>query len=164
MNKLTLQEAKKYFNKPKQHYEAMKRNGFYLPPFNSPLVTGPWMTEVMLQTGKVWCPKFDQIKLRPCCKKPHKKDIYLAFKAALARNKLDMGVRRINQVDREYMLEIISTLEPDHAYFKKSFNPVIRKANSKPVEYVDNINDFFTDLPMMGLYTKGRTIPGKIPK
>ena len=124
-----------------------------MPPFKCSLVNSSYMDFVM--AGKLWVPKCTELRIRNCCRSPHKKDVFLAFNGQLIRSNKDMGVTRIDQLTKAYMLIIISTLNPDHLYFKKDFlpAPIVKK---KEEVYFDNTNQFLTGLPKLGLKTNGK--------
>lgn len=64
MVKLTVGEFSKLVVNTRDMYEAMVRNGWYLPRFKSTMITELYMNNVM--SGKAFCPKFEDIKLLPC--------------------------------------------------------------------------------------------------
>ena len=57
--------------KKAEQYEAMQRLGYYLPAFSSTIVTKSWLDNVY--DKKEWCPKYIEVKIRPCTRPPIKK-------------------------------------------------------------------------------------------
>ena len=53
--------------------DAIIRNGWYVPPRNSPCVNIHYLHKVRF--NKVWCPKFCEVRLAPCPKLPAKQAI-----------------------------------------------------------------------------------------
>jgi len=51
-------------------YEAAVRNGYFLPKFKSSIITEDCIKLVI--SGKILCPKYSEIKLRPCPLPPDK--------------------------------------------------------------------------------------------
>ena len=56
--------------KKAEQYEAMQRIGFYLPAITSTIVTKSFLDKVYEK--KEWCPKYHEVKLRPCTRPPIK--------------------------------------------------------------------------------------------
>ena len=56
-----------------------------------------------------------------------------------------MGIECSGQVSLNWLLNILSTLDPGHEFFSKGFVPV--KTLPKKVECVDNADGFFDGLP-----------------
>ena len=68
--KMTVDEFAKLIQNRKDLYEAVLRNGFYLPKLKSSMITEEYMRNVLM--GKAFCPKYEQIKLHPCPRPPGK--------------------------------------------------------------------------------------------
>ena len=66
-------------------YEAMQRNRWYLPKITSNIVTISWMLKV--KNGELYCPKYSEIKLSPCPKRPLKSHIIAEVQRILESNK-----------------------------------------------------------------------------
>ena len=56
-----------------------------------------------------------------------------------------MGIESSGQVSLDWLLNILSTLDPGHEYFSKGYVPV--KNLPKKVEIVDNSDGFYDCLP-----------------
>jgi hypothetical protein len=60
--------------KEKQDYrEALERNGIHMPNVDSSILTKEFMKEV--RAGNIYCPKYDDLKVRPCPTPPPAKVI-----------------------------------------------------------------------------------------
>ena len=56
--------------KKAEQYEAIQRLGFYLPVITSTIVTKSFLDKV--HDKKEWCPKYVELKMRPCTRPPNK--------------------------------------------------------------------------------------------
>ena len=70
MTEHTMEEVKGIIGSKADLYDAAIRNGWYLPKFKSSIITEQYITDVI--TGKVFCPRFEEIRLAPCPKPPEK--------------------------------------------------------------------------------------------
>ena len=108
-------------------YNLAVRNGFYLPKQTSSSVN-EIMLYLVLQ-GHYWCPKFADIKLKPCVRAPVK-DILLEKVKKLAIEK-GLNIAWIDSAhvpDKDWLIAVISSLNPDDEIFKKDYvAPPIRK-------------------------------------
>lgn len=68
--KLTVDEFSKHVQNRRDLYEAVLRNEWYLPSFKSSMCTESYLRNVL--TGKIFCPKFSDIVMRPCPRPPSK--------------------------------------------------------------------------------------------
>jgi hypothetical protein len=51
-------------------YEAVLRNGYFLPKLKSSAVNEPMLFNVL--QGHYWCPQYADIKLKACVKPPYR--------------------------------------------------------------------------------------------
>jgi hypothetical protein len=72
--KMTVDEFSRLIQNRRDLYEAVVRNGYYLPRFKTTMITEVYMRNVI--TGKAFCPKYEQIKLH-LCPRPPGKDVLL---------------------------------------------------------------------------------------
>ena len=56
-----------------------------------------------------------------------------------------MGIDHPSQVPQEWMLQVLSTLDPEHEFFSKAFVP--QKSIPKRTVTIDNSDGFYDDLP-----------------
>ena len=76
-----------------------------------------------VKEGLVWCPKYADVKLRPCPKPPVKKLIFDEIVQILAQDGRHFGIANETRVDVNWLLNCLSTLMPNHAIFQKSYYP-----------------------------------------
>jgi hypothetical protein len=144
MEHLTKAEALRLVHDPLTLHKACERNGLYMPPFTNQICRSKkWLEGV--RDGVTWIPKYTEIQQRPCPDPPSKEKVYSAMNRALRKSRKKMDILSIDQLTRPYMLTILSTLEPEHAYFDKSFMPVSTAKASK--KFVRNNDGFYTGLP-----------------
>ena len=70
----SLDDVKRIIGNKVNLYEAALRNGWYLPKYKCSIITESYITNVI--TGKLYCPKYSDIRLVPC-PKPPEKDVLL---------------------------------------------------------------------------------------
>jgi hypothetical protein len=63
-------DAKQVVYSAREVYNAMHRNGWYLPPLNCGLVTVKYMHNV--RVGALYCPQYCDLRFRPCPDPPKK--------------------------------------------------------------------------------------------
>ena len=130
-------------------YEVNQRNGFYMWGYNSSINTVQHIQQV--KEGKMWVPMYEEVRLRPCPKPPLKNFVLKAVENALqekvewrlqAMSELEQGnievtdelqkaIKRpfvlnmtgTHQPDIEWLLVVLSTLQPNHRFFGKSYYP-----------------------------------------
>ncbi len=81
---LTVDAFSALINNKRDLYEACVRNGYYLPKLKSSVVTEEYMRLVM--HGKSFCPKYADIKMKPCPRQPNKEVLLRKF-TTLANHK-----------------------------------------------------------------------------
>lgn len=74
MEKLTVKEFSKHIRSKAEFYEALLRNGHYLPALKSTMINEAYLIKVM--EGSAFCLKVEEIRLRSC-PHPPSKDILL---------------------------------------------------------------------------------------
>ena len=84
-------------------WEAMHRDGWFLPRL-VPAVTIAYMQAVRRRT--VWCPRYDDVRLRPCLVPPPTKQLLTWIAEALQ-------LQRHNHPDRSVQLDFNSVRLPD---------------------------------------------------
>ena len=65
-----------------------------------------------------------------------------------------MGIKKWRQPDLQWILALLSILDPDHPFFAKDYVPVKEVDDAKEVELVDNNDGFFDSLPTIKLSKK----------
>ena len=109
-------------------YEAMIRNGWYLPAIKSPFVTLKYLSGV--KRGPIYCPKFSDIRLRPCPTPPSKEELVNALveyeqrsNKKFAEGGLARSVGKGPFPDKKWMLDVLSTVNPALRIFDKDYQP-----------------------------------------
>ena len=102
-------------------HEAMVRNGYYMPSYKSSIITISWMKGI--RSGTVWCPKYDELRLRSCYSPPSKDLIVSEINKILNKNEMDLGLTRDNAPKVSWLLAILGTLNSRHAFFTKGYVP-----------------------------------------
>ena len=102
-------------------HEAMVRNGYYMPSYKSSIITISWMKGI--RSGTVWCPKYDELRLRSCYSPPSKDLIVSEINKILNKNEMDLGLTRDNAPKVSWLLAILGTLHSRHTFFAKSYMP-----------------------------------------
>ena len=157
MQNFTAEELGRVISGKAELYEAAIRNGFYLPSLKSGIVTEVYITDVV--QGKVFCPRFKDIRLLPCPRPPDKDTLIKHVKEIKIPNNLYFGITDQDHTpDKAWLLQVLSTYKPDLAIFKKDYvaPPRVVKAAAKP-----NINlpsDFLAGLPNSRKRTKAKRL------
>ena len=110
----------KYKNKA-QLVKMMHRNGYYLPSKSSTIITVNWMLDV--KDGIEWCPKYVDVKLRACVDRPLKSYIMQELRSEIMAHNLKLTFDKSHSADVDWLLVCLSTLNPEHRYFKKDYYP-----------------------------------------
>ena len=89
-----------------------------------------------VKNRQVWCPRFDQLVVRPCPTPPPRKEVQAALIGILEGGVEHLTTederviyRRLihwlktKDADREWLLITLSTLNSDHALFAKGYRP-----------------------------------------
>ena len=106
-------------------YEILLRNGLALP-----MKGQHWLTKKLMLAmfrGEVYCPKFADLKPRPCPKPPTRvvlveelnKEIELKFKEKSKR----IQTTSARMPDQRWLLDALSSLNPSHQFFSKNYQP-----------------------------------------
>jgi hypothetical protein len=68
MDIITLNDFSKYVRDKKDLYQALQRNGFYLPSLKSSMIRETYL--IGLLENRLWCPKVNEIRLGNCPRPP----------------------------------------------------------------------------------------------
>jgi|LauGreDrversion4_2_1035121.scaffolds.fasta_scaffold1181848_1 hypothetical protein len=109
MTEYSVQEVQKVLASKGELYEAAVRNGYYLPKFKSSIITEDYINMVI--SGQLYCPKYVDIRLRPCPLPPDK-DHLIKMCQTSAGNK-SLGIDEAHQPDKGWLLAVLSTLNPE---------------------------------------------------
>ena len=119
----------------------MLRNGYCMPSYNSSLCCIKWMQRV--RSGKYWCPKSKDIHPVRVADPPKKEELLDFLIQFSLDKKKPLGIKEKRQPDKQWALQILSVLKPDHKYFKKDYVP--KRAIDSIL--LDNSDGFFDGLP-----------------
>ena len=145
MSNIKVTDARKVVNNLSSFYEGMLRNGFYLPSLKSSIVSQEYMEQVRI--GEMWCPKFENVLERPCPRPPSKQALLeILTDIVVDKQQLDFGAEENKIPDKRWLLRAIATVDPDNEIFSKGYLPPIRVVKADKTR-VDNVDNFFTDLP-----------------
>ena len=144
-----------------QFYEACQTNGFYLPPSRNQFITQKFLLEVY--NGTCYCPKQVDVKPLFCLNPPpnhllvemiatmiEQNDSYANEEQANQYKRLATHMRR-HTPDKQWMLGLLSNLNPGHEVFQKGYlpPPVVVPQQQAPTETVANHGGFFDGLAQL---------------
>ena len=137
-------------------YQSMIRNSYYLPSFKSSLCSLDYMEKV--RSGTVHCPRHAEIRLLPCAAPPTKEFLLAELNRVAQKKGLDLGISEKKQPNRDWMLAVLSTMEPTHKIFRKDYVPPLKVQSVQLSKIVDNSDGFFDQLPKL---TKKRDLKAR---
>ena len=136
----------------KRHlHEIMQRNGWYVPSAKSSFVTVDYLHKV--RTGQVYCPKFEEVRLRPCPVRPDKELVVTEVLRVCTEHGKNLGDCSRQRPNKGWLLKVLSTLKPEHYFFAKAYMPAPRP-RKREVKKLDFEGHFFADQPARHRYTK----------
>ena len=99
-NQVTVEDFVTNIRDKKTMYEAMQRHGhgYFLPDMSSSMCTEEYLQDVAI--GKLWCPRYDDIRLRPCPRPPSKKMLIPILVELLAKYKKQLDITAKHQPDK----------------------------------------------------------------
>ena len=152
-------------------YQIVVLNGLYLPAQSC-----NWFTKkVMLAmvAGEVFCPRFDEVLIRGCPKPPLKIHVFdqvnQEIKKQFGPKKMLVATNPGRLPDLKWLLDCLSTLNPNHKFFAKSFNPNQKEDHALYKQYGQLIahsildDPFFKDLPIQ-LLISSKSLKGIVKK
>ena len=157
MTNVTAEELTRAISGKHELYEAAIRNGYYLPKFKSGIVTETYITDVIC--GRLYCPKFVDIKLLPCPRPPDKDTLIKYAKEIKTPGSKKLGMfDEQHTPNKEWLLALLSTFKPEIPIFKKDYvaPPRVPKISAKPT--INLPSDFLTDLPVSRKKTKAKRL------
>jgi hypothetical protein len=82
---------------------------------------------------------------------------------AQAARKVDTGIDAKHLADRQWMMLVLSTLDPDHIVFSRSYMPVVRvdNVNIPVLGLIPNPNGLYDDLPSLTASANGIARTGR---
>ena len=155
-NKITVEEANRLIKNRVALYYAMENISWFLPRLSSTIVTSDWLMGV--RSGKYMCPKYEEIKLRPCINKPPLDLVIKELIQTIDPNK-DFGFDDTHKPDLLWSLRCLSSLNPNHRFFQKNYHP-----KEEQVEWCDNDDGLFDNNFRSGKIPKGKKSAGIFKK
>lgn len=132
MESYTVNDFSKFIKCKKDLYNAAKRNGWFLPSLKSSIIKEAYLLGVV--EGSIYCPKFQDINLKPCPSAPNKSILMKKFKDALVQNGLTTnGYDSASLPDKRWIVDVLGHLIPDDEIFNKDYVAPPRK--NKTEEY-----------------------------
>jgi len=148
MSNIKVAEAEKLVNSVSSYYEAMDRNGWFLPALKSSIISCEYLDRV--RNGDYWCPKYEKLLQRPCPRPPPKEFLLDTLAELLDKKKLDFGGGENRVPDKSWLLRAIATIHPTNIIFQKNYLPPVRKVKADTT-VVDNGDNFYDNLPTLKL-------------
>lgn len=155
--KLSSSKFSEYVLSLEDLYNVAKRNGYFLPKLKSSAVNENMLFN-MLQ-GTYWCPKSDDIRIKNCVKAPLKETLYTKIeKIAKARDLNIAWIDDKHMPDKDWMVAVIATLDPDDEIFKKDYVPPPIRKRASDIETIILPNELFENLPKSTSKVKARRL------
>jgi len=105
-----VKRLERYITSKRDLYDSAIRNGYFLPSFNSSIITEEYLLQVI--NNKMWCPLFKDIRLSPCVTPPCKALLLQKLLGYLNKAKLNSGIDDKHVPDKRWLLLILSTFTP----------------------------------------------------
>ena len=129
-NQVSVNYAQDVVKTKRDFHEALDRLGHNVAPIKSGGCTIDYLMKV--RSGEIWCPKYVDVRLRSCYQPPKKEVLFNEIVNHLHHaGNLEFGFSDASKVPVEYLLRCLSTLNPEHKFFDKSYYPDEGKTNSK---------------------------------
>jgi len=133
-----------------QFHDVLQRNRKFVPDKNCAACRD---TKYLLgvKEGKYFVPDYKDVRLAPCPTPPKKSLLFKAINdeiGALPKGKQpNLGIKDHTQVDKDWLLVVLSTINQNHRYFKKDYYPTPEELREEvaqiPGLMVDNGDGFF---------------------
>ena len=102
-----------------------------------------------------WIPYYKEVRLSPCPFPPTKDLVFKEVIRITEHRKMPLGIDAPSQVTLDWLLNILSTLDPKHQFFDKSFVPEKQPVNRQFRELmVHNEDNFYDNLPQSSSKSK----------
>jgi hypothetical protein len=138
-------------------YEAMLRNGFIMPKFNSTIVNKVYMYRVKAQLE--YCPMTTDIKVYKICINPPSKDYLLGqIQEELTKREdlRDLTYDEKHLPDVEWCVKALLALNPGHHIFEKDYVPNVYEKGRKGTKYDQSFQeDEDEEFPQFDEFDKG---------
>ena len=85
-----------------------------------------------MKSGEIWCPLYEEVKLRSCYHVPNKEVIFVQVNNEIKKlKKKPFGFVDSTKVPSNYLVICLSTLNENHQFFQKSFLPEDLKISTR---------------------------------
>jgi hypothetical protein len=125
MQSYSVKEVSKVIGNKSELYEAAIRNGYFLPKFKCTIITEEYLNAVL--RGELSCAKYHDIRLKPCPVPPDKESLIKILEEVFADRSKPLGIDASHTPDKDWLLAMISTFDPENEIFHKSYVPPTRK-------------------------------------
>jgi hypothetical protein len=103
-------------------YDLAVRNGFYVPTETSTAVNEVALLNIL--QGLYWCPKYDDMRMRPCPKLPQKQVLMEKLFAVADAKGLNLSwIDERHLPDKKWLVDVLATLAPSDEIFNKNYIP-----------------------------------------
>jgi hypothetical protein len=134
-----------------------QRNGYFLPKRSSSAINELMLFNVL--QGNYWCPKYKDVRILPCVKPPLKEVLMSKIDAICRQKNFNIAwIDSQHMPNKEWMISVISTLNPEDEIFKKDYvAPPVRK-RLRDIETIVLPNELFENLPKSTSKVKARRL------
>jgi hypothetical protein len=144
---LSVDEVRKYVKDKKDLYHLAQRNGFYMPSFKSGCCSEIFIMNVL--KGKWWCPKVDELRLKPCLQPPSVDILISKVLSAAKAAKKEIGINNEKlRPNTKWLVDVLALLRPDDEVFKKDYAPTPSRERIVDVKTIELPIDLFTGMPV----------------
>lgn len=160
-----MKEFVEKINGLEQFHEALVRSGFFLPKIKCSLVNQDYLEGVA--KGEIWCPRFEEVRLRPCPRPPTKKHLAQRLILVLEAKRKAFNLDLEKLPDKLWLLAVLATLSPDDPVFLKNYLPpsitkkkVPEKSIEIPLAILEGLSQMKSKLKRVRLatVTKGKEL------
>jgi hypothetical protein len=157
MEQVSVKEFSSKIKDKKDLYEAVHRNGYFLPSRKSSMVSEAYLLNVM--EGSTFCLKMEEVRLRACPRPPNKFVLVEKFLQVMKDKGLKShGLDQDHLPDKEWLISVLSSMAPDDEIFKKDYVPPPRKNLIEEHKTVRVPKDFMKGLPESRSKSKRRAL------
>lgn len=96
---VTITEFKAHIQGKAELYDSMIRNGWFLPSITSTAINEVYMIGII--RGEIFCPKFEQIGLKPCPSLPTKQVLLEKLHRLAGRKKWNLGFSETTKPNKD---------------------------------------------------------------
>ena len=138
-------------------YEMAQRNGYFLPKRSSSAINELMLFNVL--QGNYWCPKYKDVRMLPSVKPPLKEVLMSKIDTICRQKNFNIAwIDSQHMPNKEWMISVISTLNPEDEIFKKDYvAPPVRK-RLRDIETIVLPNELFENLPKSTSKVKARRL------